>query len=386
MRDFFRLVVLTVLAAGCGFTTAARADWIRDCSIGGSYHDNLSNSQRRADKQSDLGLEAAERVGKFTQLSEALRFTFTLDLAPQLWAEHTDLDNFQAGGSAALRWRFGLGAMAPFLRTEVSAHYAGFGQDLQDGGRYRGAITLGKRLTERLEVPAAFLLDSARAESQVFDQKGIGFALRAAFDLTGRTQLTLDYNYRWGVVIFHAVSPRPDIVALTNERVAVKTFGPSYVAYKIDATTQGFAVGLNQALTGTLGGSPTVSSRPLASAPMIRRRCGWRCRIRADFFVLVSLEGRVLFDSEQAPRAGKPFAVVVVPLLAPDPEAWICLGFRIDNAFAQELGALSKQAVSFLQQDAGGKVLASALPAAPASSCWPTPAANASPATSAQRR
>ena len=93
MRDFFRLVVLTVLAAGCGFTTA-RADWIRDCSIGGSCHDNTSNSQRRADEQSDLGLEAAARVGKFTQLSEALRFTFTLDLAPQLLAEHTDLDNF----------------------------------------------------------------------------------------------------------------------------------------------------------------------------------------------------------------------------------------------------------------------------------------------------
>jgi adenylate cyclase len=119
-----------------------------------------------------------------------------------------------------------------------------------------------------------------------------------------------------------------------------------------------------------------------------------RDRIRADFFVLVSLEGRVLFDSEQAPRDGtafdlpgliaaaeatpsgetrglalrdgKLFAVVVVPLLAPDPEAWICLGFRIDDAFAQELGTLTKQAVSFLQQDAGGKVLASTLPAAQA--------------------
>ena len=115
-----------------------------------------------------------------------------------------------------------------------------------------------------------------------------------------------------------------------------------------------------------------------------------RDRIHADFFVLVSLEGRVLFDSEQAPRDGrafdlpgliaaaeaapstearglalrdgKLFAVVVVPLLSPDPEAWICLGFRIDDTFAQELGALTKQAVSFLQLDAGGKVLASTLP------------------------
>jgi hypothetical protein len=76
-----------------------------------------------------------------------------------------------------------------------------------------------------------------------------------------------------------------------------------------------------------------------------------------DFFRLVVLT--VL-------AAGCGFTTAVVPLLAPDPEAWICLGFRIDKAFAQELGALSKQAVSFLQQDAGGKVLASTLPAAPA--------------------
>ena len=253
MGDFLRLMVLIVLAGSGGLTTTGRADWIRDFSLGGSYNDNISNSQRGADVRSDWSSVATARVGKFTQLSEALRFTFTLDLAAQLWTDYPNLNNFETGGTAALRWRFGLGAMAPFLRAEVSAHYAGFGQDVQNGGRYRGAITLGKRLTERLEVQAAFLLDSAQAESQVFDQKGIGFALRAAFDLTNRTQLTLDYTYRYGAVISYAVPPRPDIVALANDRVALNTFGQPYVAYNLDATTQGFAVGLNQALTGNLG-------------------------------------------------------------------------------------------------------------------------------------
>ncbi len=39
-----------------------------------------------------------------------------------------------------------------------------------------------------------------------------------------------------------------------------------------------------------------------------------------------------------------------MPLLAPEPIAWICLGFRIDDAFAQALGGLTKQSVSFLAQ------------------------------------
>lgn len=115
----------------------------------------------------------------------------------------------------------------------------------------------------------------------------------------------------------------------------------------------------------------------------------WRDRIKASFMVLVSLEKRTLYDSDESRRDGLPFdlpdlitaaegqetlearglmlrdgklyAVVVVPLLAPEPIAWICLGFRIDDAFAAELGGLTNQAVSFFK-DAGAppwRILAS---------------------------
>ncbi|CAN5578393.1 hypothetical protein BH18VER2_BH18VER2_14980 [soil metagenome] len=107
----------------------------------------------------------------------------------------------------------------------------------------------------------------------------------------------------------------------------------------------------------------------------------WRDRIRASFMVLVSLEKQVLYNSDQPQRDGSAFdlpglitaaeedpslearglmlrdgnlyAVVIVPLLAPEPIAWICLGFRIDDAFAKELGGLTKQSVSFLDQKSG---------------------------------
>ncbi len=107
----------------------------------------------------------------------------------------------------------------------------------------------------------------------------------------------------------------------------------------------------------------------------------WRDRIRASFMVLVSLEKQVLYNSDQPRRDGSAFdlpglitaaeedrslearglilrdgklyAVVVVPLLAPEPIAWICLGFRIDDAFAKELGTLTNQSVSFLDQKNG---------------------------------
>jgi adenylate cyclase len=105
----------------------------------------------------------------------------------------------------------------------------------------------------------------------------------------------------------------------------------------------------------------------------------WRDRIKASFMVLVSLEKKALYDSDQPQRDGtafdlpnlltaaendeslearglmlrdgKLFAVVVVPLLAPEPIAWICLGFRIDDTFAAKLGGLTQQDVSFVNQN-----------------------------------
>lgn len=115
----------------------------------------------------------------------------------------------------------------------------------------------------------------------------------------------------------------------------------------------------------------------------------WRDRIGAGFFTLVSLDGRVLHDSEQperdgaefdlpemiaavsesAPdarglvlRDGKLFAVVVVPLFAPDHAAWICMGFHIDDASAKNVEAVTGQQVSFVRLDDNRTVLASTFP------------------------
>ena len=116
----------------------------------------------------------------------------------------------------------------------------------------------------------------------------------------------------------------------------------------------------------------------------------WRDRIRASFMVLISLEQQTLYDSDEARRDGTPFdlpdliaaaetqdtlearglmlrdgnlyAAVVVPLLTPEPSAWICLGFRIDDAFARELGSLTNLDVSFFEQETGNarrRILAS---------------------------
>jgi len=61
---------------------------------------------------------------------------------------------------------------------------------------------------------------------------------------------------------------------------------------------------------------------------------------------------------------GVPHQLVVVPVLAPVPIAWVAMGFVMDQRVAQELKALTSQQVSFVSRraDRGWDVLASTLP------------------------
>jgi len=116
-----------------------------------------------------------------------------------------------------------------------------------------------------------------------------------------------------------------------------------------------------------------------------------RMRIRADVMTLVSMDGEVIADtlnpekisgefglknlissaeeSEFGEAASvvfiedRPYQMAVVPLLVPMPDAWICIGFLIDDRFVQELKALTQTQVSLLSNpQAGASVIASTLP------------------------
>ncbi|HEU4653661.1 MAG TPA: EAL domain-containing protein [Steroidobacteraceae bacterium] len=118
-------------------------------------------------------------------------------------------------------------------------------------------------------------------------------------------------------------------------------------------------------------------------------------RINADMTMLVSMDRTVVADTfareanphqfefplliERAVQYGNAssiellnghaYQLVVVPVLAPEPIAWIVVGFVIDNALAGELRQLTALEVSFLESTDAGRwrVLASTLSAHDAS-------------------
>lgn len=115
-----------------------------------------------------------------------------------------------------------------------------------------------------------------------------------------------------------------------------------------------------------------------------------QARVGADVMQLVSLDGTLVADTldpgaatvpfplpdliARAERSqdasaiavigGRPYQVVAVPVLAPLPIAWICVGFIVDDQVANDLRALTSLHVSFLGRDPKGGLtaLASTLP------------------------
>ncbi len=114
-------------------------------------------------------------------------------------------------------------------------------------------------------------------------------------------------------------------------------------------------------------------------------------RIKANVMMLVSLDNLLTADSLHSVDSRRPFPrpgliraaqaqgkasaimriddalyqVVVVPVLAPDPIAWVAMGFSIDKGFVDDLRELTSLQVSFLEPtlNQGWRILATTQPA-----------------------
>lgn len=214
--------------------STACADWRIEAETGALYDSNLSNSDRAADAKDDFAWQSALQIGNALQLNRDLRLNLTLDLSEQVWARFDAFNHLAPGGSAGLRYRFGLGRMAPWMLVEDHVAYSFFKEDDRSGIENRFRVRAGFGLTPRLALEAAYTLDDFAARDRFWDLTGNSGSIRLTFAATTSLQLGLGYSYRAGQVISYALPPRPDIVALTADREPVSSFGsPPYTAYHL---------------------------------------------------------------------------------------------------------------------------------------------------------
>lgn len=249
--------------------STARADWRIEAETGALYESNLSNSDRAADAKDDFAWQSALQIGNALQLNRDMRLNLGLDLREQVWARFDAFNHLAPGGSAGLRYRFGLGRTAPWLLVEDHVAYSFFKEDGRSGIENRFRVRGGFGLTSRLALEAAYTMDDFAARDRFWDLTGNSGSIRLTFAATSSLQLGLGYSYRAGQVISYALPPRPDIVGLTADLESVNSFGsPPYTAYHLRGNSHTLSASVGYSLGQHLSIQINYEFRQTSSGPL----------------------------------------------------------------------------------------------------------------------
>lgn len=244
-----RIPIPYAVLALCLATGVARAERILDASVYYQYNDNILDGGRARDVYGDSNYGANVHIGAFGLANPYLRASFTADFANSVWAEFGEFSNVSVGGTGALRWRFGLGAYAPYIRVEAAAAYTGYQDNSISGADYKTGVTLGKRFTEQFSGSVSYAFENDLARARVFDRAGNSIAVDLAYDVTPSTRLSAGYQFRDGDVLSFATYGWDDEKALASAAAPKDLLHGRFVPYNLSARTNSFSIGISQALT-----------------------------------------------------------------------------------------------------------------------------------------
>ncbi len=226
------------------FLPGARADWRLGAETGALFQSNLSNSDRAADEKSDWAWKTTAQIGNGFQLTRDLRLNVGADVRSFVWGQFDAFDEIGAGVSAGLRYRFGLGAQAPWVLLEDRIGFDRFRETSLDHWDESLRLRGGLALSPRIALEGGYAFENLAGPGDFFDRQGHRLDARVIFELTARLQVGLGYSYRNGDIISYAVPPRPDLLQIAPVRPGETNFGssPLYNAYRIRAETHAVSV------------------------------------------------------------------------------------------------------------------------------------------------
>jgi len=252
------LVLLALGAALAASPSEARAEAVFDAEAGVLHDNNLSRAVSASDIVSDTAATLSASGGYRFAPGDRDAFTVTGDLRAAAFARFHGLNNAGLGGTASWSRKFGLGALAPWIRLSASLAVERYGDDARDGRRAIVALRAGQRLSESLQLSGGGSYERYDASNATAVVPGIS---GDAFSLQGRALFArADYAFddRWSA--FGGVAARfGDVTASTRLNFQIfqysnaiardPAFGGDYIAYRLSGTTTwDFVAGVSLAL------------------------------------------------------------------------------------------------------------------------------------------
>ncbi len=240
LRPAVPLLAFLALAAGAravDYRLQAATAWV----------DNLSRTSAAASQRDATVLSLDAAVVAARQISRDWTAVAALEAGREQVPDFRALDRTALGARATVRRKFGLGPFAPALEAGVAVARHDVREDGRSGWRQEGGLALTKRLNESWRLAASATWDSVAARGAPFDTHGFRLAADAAWDVAERWRLAAGaarYDGQvvanaawpvWGSALADGFGPRIGAYYRSTPWRITGTFGPAWVAYRVDA-------------------------------------------------------------------------------------------------------------------------------------------------------
>ncbi len=225
------------------------------------WADNLSRTSFGPDQQSAAVFSGTVSAAQSRQLAPSLLLLVSADVCVEQVPSFTALDQLHAGLRVQLHRKFGLGPFAPVLETGVAITRANFRESGRSGWRTEASLGLRQRLTETLRVAAHGRWEEFAAAHRPFDLRSRRLALELNWDAAERWQLVGGASRFWGQLTANAseniyyralagsFGPRIGVYYHSIPWEESGTFGPGWVAYRVDCSADFWWLGATFALS-----------------------------------------------------------------------------------------------------------------------------------------
>src|SRR5205814_3813315 len=191
--------------------STVHAEWGFEAETGIVYDSNLSNSDRSADVRDDWAWRSDVSVNNGLQLTRDLRLNLGADVRGDVWDRFDAFNTVGVGGTAGLRYRFGLGRQAPWALLEDRFGYDRFHDTPQSSNDNAVNLSGGVALTDRIALEGGYAFESFVAPNDFYDRQLHRADARMFFDVTSSLQLALGYSYQEGDVISNTKKQKPPL-------------------------------------------------------------------------------------------------------------------------------------------------------------------------------
>jgi hypothetical protein len=264
-----RRVLLAAFAISLSTSPATAADWAPQLTAAATWEENVTNANRAGDRVDALQLATSLAVEQRTGLTRELALLYGAQLEAESWPRFDQLDRVAAGPTLALRYKNGLGALAPTFTLSA----AGTLSAARDFGRAgpAGSLSLvyAQGLTDTTHLTAGITGTRLDAHESVYARSGLEGFVECAYDFDANWRLRLSARWRHGDVLSYANPPRPDLVGLARDRTDNDAFGPSMIVYSLDAHTVSAGALLSRALDEATSLNLGVEWRETTRTPLL---------------------------------------------------------------------------------------------------------------------